>query len=142
MAIASTDFMARILDVFLDRKTNRNCEKYTDEGSLFTGLSREETDAIRCLSARTSGSIFNIGKKHQLSEDDIEELICDCITICLQKIKAGTYTFQGYNLATFVIEIAKNRARNFRRSALKHDTMELDEVGDLSERGDDALVVG
>ncbi len=125
--------MARILDVFLDRKTNRACEKYPDSGLLFAGLSREETDAIQCLSARVSGSIFKIGKGYRLTEDDIEELICDCITICLQKIKEGKYIFQGYSPATYVVEIAKNRARNFRRSALRHDTTDLEKVGEQAE---------
>ena len=130
--------MARILDLFLDRKTNRLCEQYPDHGALFAGLAREETAAIQCLSVRVSGSIFSIGKKNNLTDDDIEELVCDCITICLQKIKAGKYVFQGYNPATFVIEIAKNRARNFRRSALRYDSRGLEnmeEPADPSEFG-------
>ncbi|MBC7777175.1 MAG: sigma-70 family RNA polymerase sigma factor [Phycisphaerae bacterium] len=128
--------MARILDIFLNRKTNLSCEKYPNHGSLFTGLRHEEADAIRCLSARVSGSIFNIGKSYHLHDDDVEELICDCITICLQKIKEGKYTFQGYNPATFVIEIAKNRAQNFRRSALKHRTVGLENISERAEEPD------
>lgn len=75
-----------------------------------------------------SGSIFNIGKSHRLSDDDIEELICDCITICLQKIREEKYVFQGHSPATYVIEIAKNRARNFRRKALRHDTSDVEQI--------------
>lgn len=122
--------MARILDIFLDRKANRSCEKYPDHGSLFGGLKQEEAAAIRCLSARVSGSIFSIGKGYSLTDDDIEELICDCITICLQKIREGQYVFQGHSPATFVIEIAKNRARNFRRSATRHHTSDLETIGE------------
>jgi len=128
--------MARILDLFLDRKTNRNCDKYPNDGSLFAGLRQEEADAIRCLSARVSGSIFNIGKSHQLADDDIEELICDCITICIQKIREETYTFKGYNPATFVIEIAKNRARNFRRNTLKHETLGVEFIEEEADEAD------
>ncbi|MFN0214109.1 MAG: hypothetical protein ACKVT2_07620 [Saprospiraceae bacterium] len=120
--------MARILDIFLDRKTNRSCVRYTNYGLLFEGLRQEESEAIRCLSAKVSGSIFNIGKSHRLSDDDIEELICDCITICLQKIREEKYVFQGYSPATYVIEIAKNRARNFRRNALRHDTTDVEQI--------------
>lgn len=128
--------MARILDVFLDRKTNRICEKYPDPGALFAGLAREETEAIQCLSARVSGSIFNIGKTYRLTDDDIEELICDCITICLQKINEGKYTFQGYSPATFVIEIAKNRVRNFQRNALRHETTDLQTLSEQANEPD------
>ncbi len=129
-------YMARILDIFLDKKTNLNCKKYPDHGSLFAGLGHEEADAIRCLSARVSGSIFNIGKSHRLSDDNIEELICDCITICLQKIRDGKYEFQGHNPATFVIEIAKNRAKNLRRSALRHETLDFETIGEQEDKPD------
>lgn len=120
--------MARILDIFLDRKSNRSCEKYPDHAALFAGLEREETEAIQCLSSRVSGSIFKIGKGYRLPDDDIEDLICDCITIGLQKIREGKYMFQGYSPATFIIEIAKNRARNLRRSVLKHETEDIDTI--------------
>ncbi|MFN0034545.1 MAG: hypothetical protein ACKVUS_05715 [Saprospiraceae bacterium] len=125
--------MARILDIFLDRKTNRACEKYASHAALFEALEREEAEAIGCLSARVSGLVFNIGKNHRLTQNDIEELICDCITICLQKIRAGKYVFQGYDPATFVIEIAKKRAQHFRRNALKHSTDDLGDIGELPE---------
>jgi DNA-directed RNA polymerase specialized sigma24 family protein len=125
--------MARILDLFLNRKTNLACEKYPDPSALFAGLLREETEAIRCLSSKVSGSIFKLGKAFKLTDDDIEELICDCITICLQKIKTGQYQFQGYHPATFVIEIAKNRAQNFRRAALKHQTLDLENQPEQSD---------
>jgi DNA-directed RNA polymerase specialized sigma24 family protein len=128
--------MARILDIFLDRKTNQNCEKYPDHGALFEGLRHEEAEAIRCLSARVSGSIFKIGKGYRLRDDDVEELICDCITICLQKIRAGKYIFQGYSPATYVIEIAKNRAQNFRHKALRQQTADLEKVGDRAQEDD------
>lgn len=128
--------MARILDIFLNRKSSQPCKKYPDSQSLFTGLQYEEADAIRCLSAQVSGTIFSIGKKYRLPDDDIEELICDCITICLQKIKAGKYTFQGYKPATFVIAIASNRVQNFRRSATKHNTADLENLGELANDED------
>lgn len=128
--------MARMLNLFLDRKTNAACAPYADHEALFAGLEREDADAIRCLSARVSGSIFKLGKASRLTADDIEELICDCITICLQKIRAGKYTFQGFSPATYVIEIAKNRVRNFRRSAVRNDTTDLENIGDQAEEPD------
>lgn len=125
--------MARILDVFLDPKTVRSCEKYPDHGALFAGLAREETEAIQCLSARVSRPILQIGRRFRLADDDVEELICDCITICLQKIKDGKYAFQGYSPATFVVEIAKNRVRNFQRNAQRHVTASLENVVEPTE---------
>ena len=117
--------MARILDLFLDKKTNKACGQYPNHAAMFGGLEREEPNAIRCLSSKISGAIFNIGKKNRLTDDDIEELICDSITLCLQKIRARKYVFQGYSPATFVIEIAKNKAQNFRRNAMKYDTVDM-----------------
>ena len=128
--------MARILDSFLDRKTNRSCAQYADNEALFAGLEREAVDAIRCLSAKVSGAIFKIGKQNSLTDDDIEELICDCISICLQKISLGKYVFQGFSPSTFVIEIAKNRVRNYRRSIQRHSTSDLELLTEAPEEID------
>ncbi|MCC7245147.1 MAG: sigma-70 family RNA polymerase sigma factor [Saprospiraceae bacterium] len=125
--------MARILDFFLDRKTNRACQAYPDAQSLFNGLQQEESNAIRCLSSKISGSIFQIGKGYQLTDDDIEELICDCITICIQKIRTDQYVFQGYDPASFVIEIAKNQVKNIKRKSQKHETSDLEQFNDPGE---------
>lgn len=128
--------MARILDFFLDKKTNRDCGKYPSHAELFAGLQREEPEAIRCLSARISGSVYKIAKKHRLTDEDVEELICDCVTLCLQKIKAGKYVFQGYDPATYTIEIAKNKAHNYRRTAVKYDSVDLSNVAGETEEPD------
>jgi len=125
--------MARILDLFLDRKTNRACEPYPDHELLFAGIEHEETGAIQCLWSRVSGSILNIGKHNRLTNDDIEELICDCITICIQKVREGKYVFQGYSPATYVVEIAKNRARNFHRRALRYSTDDMERLADQAD---------
>lgn len=123
--------MVRILSVFLDRKTKKPCGQYPNHESLFAGLERAETSAIQCLSMRTAAYMVKLGKTYQLTDDDIEELICDYVMICIQKIKDGQYVFQGYNPATFVIEIAKNRAHLFRRKALKHQTSSLVQTEDI-----------
>lgn len=128
--------MARILDRFLDRKTNQACVDYPTHAALFEGLQREESGAIRCLSARVSGSIFKIGKKQRLTDDDVEELICDCITLCLQKIRSGKYVFQGYDPATYVVEIAKNKVHNFHRNAMKYQTEDLENASDPMDEPD------
>lgn len=126
--------MARILDLFLDRKTNRACSGYPDNKSLFEALGREESGAIQCLYSRTSGGVFNIGQANGLTADDIEELICDCITVCVEKIRSGQYVFQGYNPASFVLEIAKNKAKNYRRSQARRQWSDLEKVeGEVEE---------
>lgn len=118
--------MPRILDVFLNKSTNNACKRYASPAAFFEGLKQEAPDAIRCLYAKVAGSIFNIGKKNRLTNEDTEELICDCISLCLQKINTGKYVFQGNNPASFVIEIAKYKVQNFRRKAMKNNTVDLE----------------
>lgn len=118
--------MTRILDIFLGKKNLPDCDSYPDHHILFDALKNEERNAIYCLFTRVSGSVFNLGKNYGLTEDDIEELICDCITLFLIKIKDGKYIFQGFDPATFVVEIAKNKVRNMKRNILKHQTADLD----------------
>ncbi|MBV6442803.1 MAG: sigma-70 family RNA polymerase sigma factor [Haliscomenobacteraceae bacterium CHB4] len=125
--------MARILDIFLNRGGNKHCHAYPDPKSLFDGLEREAPGAIRCLSAKIAGSVYKTGRLYQLVDDDIEELMCDCITLMIEKIRAGQYAFQGYDPATFAIEIAKNKVRNFRRNADRNATGELTPAHELAE---------
>lgn len=128
--------MARILDLFLARKTDQSCSKFPTQQLLFEGLAAENEAAIRCLSSRVSGSVFKIGKVNGLPDEDIEELICDCLTLFLQKIRGGKYVFQGFDPATFVIETAKNNARNFRRSRIRHHSIGLESVGEPANETD------
>lgn len=128
--------MARILDLFLDKKANNACKGYTKPLELFEGLEQESPDAIRCLAARISGSVYKIGKQYRLTDEDIEELICDCITLCLQKIKTGKYLFQGFAPATYVVEIAKNKVRNFSRKAEKNNTRDIESATEPAEEPD------
>lgn len=125
--------MARILDIFLNRSGNQACHAYPDPESLFGGLVLEAPGAIRCLSSKIAGSIYKIGRMNQLSDDDIEELLCDCITLLIEKIRAGKYQFQGYAPASYAIEIAKNKARNFRRHNNRHISNELAPMDDLAD---------
>lgn len=118
-------FMARTLDFLLGRRAKGPCDRYADAFALFNGLKAEEADAIRCLYHKTSGSIYQLGKASKLAEEDIEELICDCITIGLQKIQSGAFVFQGHSPATFVVEVAKKRVQNFKRKQVRHSTEEL-----------------
>jgi DNA-directed RNA polymerase specialized sigma24 family protein len=118
--------MAKTLDFLLGKRANDPCGRYSDHRLLFEGLEREEPEAIRCLYSKVSGVIYQLGKNAKLGEEDIEELIGDCITIGLQKIRSGKFVFQGYAPATFIIEIAKNRAQNFKRKMIRHHTEELD----------------
>ena len=128
--------MARILDFFLARKTNLNCSNFPTHQLLFEGLAAENEAAIQCLSSKISGSIFRIGKANSLPDDDIEELICDCLTQFLLKIRLGGYVFQGFDPASFAIEMAKNNARNFRRARLRHPSVGLENRVELADETD------
>jgi len=118
--------MARTLDFFLNRSSNKACLRYPDARALLAGLQREEGEAIRCLSSKISGSVYQIGKNFRLVDDDIEELHCDCIMIFMDKIRTGKYEYTGFEPATFVIEIAKRRVYHYSRKAGQSATDDLD----------------
>jgi len=128
--------MAQILNFFRTQNKNHFASVYPDAKTLFDGLKLEENDAIRRLYSKTSGAVFNIGKTYQLPDGDIEELICDCITLLLQKIRDGHYVFQGFDPGTYVVEIAKNKVKRFKRNHLKDKTAPLDESTDLTDEPD------
>lgn len=106
--------------------------QYPDASALFEGLKREESLAIRHLYARIAGSVAKIAAPYGLLPEDIEEVIGDCIALLLVKIRNGQYVFQGYNPATFAIEIAKNKVRHFKKSK----TSTLDGLLDIAVEED------
>jgi RNA polymerase sigma factor (sigma-70 family) len=120
--------MTKILDFFLNPSGIKACNAYPDGKSLFEGLAQEAPDAIRCLSSKIAGPIYKIGKQFQLSDEDIEEMMCDCITLFVEKIRAGKYEFQGNEPASYAIEIARYKVRSFHRNKIKDATSELTEV--------------
>lgn len=117
--------MKGIIDFFLSKDNRGTCAQYAEPSAFFSALKQESSNAIQCLLFKVSRLVRRIGKEHHLSESDIEELICDCVTIYIQKIKTGQYTFQGYDPATYCIEVAKNRAKNYQKRSIKHSVVEL-----------------
>jgi hypothetical protein len=117
--------MARILDLFLNLNGVKACTAYPDAKSLFEGLVLETPGAVHCLSSKIAGAIYKLGKQFQLLDADIEELMCDCITLLIEKIRAGKYEFQGNEPASYAIEIAKYKVRSFRRNITRDTTMEI-----------------
>ena len=71
------------------RRSQHEWLAYPHALALFEGLEKEEDEAIRCLYARISGSVAKIGKGYGLLEEDIEELLGDCIATMLLKILLG-----------------------------------------------------
>jgi RNA polymerase sigma factor (sigma-70 family) len=120
--------MARILDVFLKKSTNVACNRYPDTASLVAALKQEEADAIRCLSSKISGYVYQIAKNARLPDEDIEELHCDCIMIFIDKIRTGKYEYAGFDPATYVIEIARRRVFHYSRKLAKGRSSELDSI--------------
>ncbi|MEZ4926581.1 MAG: sigma-70 family RNA polymerase sigma factor [Saprospiraceae bacterium] len=117
--------MARILDNFLNRNTNKACHQFPDAQALVAALKEENAMAIRCLSSQIAGSVYRIGKNFNLVDDDIEEIHCDCIMILVDKIREGTYEYTGNKPATYAIEIAKRRVFHYARKADHHTTDDL-----------------
>lgn len=128
--------MARLLPLFSTQHSKNECLKYNTPALMYEGLKNEDAAAIRCLSNRISGQIILIGNAHKLKTEDIEELICDSITLLIQKIRSGQYVFQGYEPSTFAIEIAKNRANNYRRMQEKNATVVLEPYHDSIDEPD------
>ena len=83
------------------------CKKYPDYRSLFDGLQRLETDAIRCLQEKSRGAIFSYGKMRTLGDHDLEEVLEDATVLFLEKIGSGAYEFQGMTPVTYHVEIGK-----------------------------------
>ncbi len=81
--------------------------------ALFEGLQKEEHHAIRVLYSRIGGTVQKLGTQYGLSPEEVEELAGDCVTILLLKIRMGQYVFQGYDPASFAVEIAKNKVRHY-----------------------------
>lgn len=111
------------------RRSQHKWLNYPHAAALFEGLAKEEDEAIQYLYSRISGSVIKIGNGYGLLEEDIEELLGDCIATLLLKIRSGQYVFQGYDPATYAIEIAKNKVRHFK----KRNTVEWSEVKDIPE---------
>jgi DNA-directed RNA polymerase specialized sigma24 family protein len=80
---------------------------------LFEGLQKEEHHAIRVLYNRIAGFVRKLGHQYRLTPEEVEELTGDCVTILLLKIRTGQYVFQGYDPASFAIEIAKKKVRHY-----------------------------
>jgi RNA polymerase sigma factor (sigma-70 family) len=119
--------MSRLLQ-FLGSKRNKDCALYDNAAHLFEGLKQEAPDAIRCLSARIVRQVYAIGRQYKLSVEDTEELYGDAIAILLEKIRDGRYVFQGYDPATYAIEIARQNVFNLLRRANKHNNQDLNEA--------------
>jgi RNA polymerase sigma factor (sigma-70 family) len=130
---ANPGFMSRILNFFLQKSEKKACNAYAEPADLFAGLQAEEADAFRCLYTRISGTVYSLGKEYRLTDEDIEEVICDSITLLTQKIRQGVYTFQGYQPASYAIEIAKNRIRHAARQQQKHQSEALGAAAEMTE---------
>ena len=111
------------------KSAKRTCGAYPDAAALFDGLQQEASDAILCLYTKVSGPIDQMARQFKLSKEDTEELIGDCMALMMLKIRTGQYVFQGFDPATYVVEIAKNKVRHFKKSNL----VELPETGDWPE---------
>lgn len=122
--------MSRILEAFFKRESVRDNQKYLDQASLFNDLEKEDASAIRFLYSKCSATIYNLGKQFNLTDEDIEELICDCITLLLFKIREGNYTFQQSSPSTYVIEVAKNKVRNYSRKGIKYQSIDLESAAE------------
>lgn len=122
--------MSRILETFFKRESRWDNQKYLDHATLYFDLKKEDATAIRYLYSKCSASIYNLGKQFNLTDEDIEELICDCITLLLFKIREGGYIYQQNSPSTYVIEVAKNKVRNYSRKGNKYQSVDLESAAE------------
>lgn len=99
---------------FLKRLLHGYTQQFDTPERLFQGLCLEQSEAIRFLYAKVALFITGLGRRYDLPEEDIEELIGDCITTTILKMRNGQYVFQGYDPASFTMEIAKNKVKKYR----------------------------
>ncbi len=125
--------MARKLAFFSRSGARTVCNDYPDHRLLTEALQREEARAIQCLSARTAAGIAAIGRGYGLQAEDIEELQCDCIVLFIEKLRADAYEYRGHDPASYVIEIAKFRARHYARQASRRRAETLDAIAEPAE---------
>lgn len=118
--------MSKILEHLFSKGGKSPCKLYEDTALFFQELERESNLAIQCLYSKTTSSIYYLGRSHQLNDNDIEELICDCIVECILKIRQKKYIYQGFDPASYVIEIAKYKSKNYYRKIQKNTTVELE----------------
>ncbi|MBK6904965.1 MAG: hypothetical protein IPH04_19690 [Saprospirales bacterium] len=123
----------KLFDFFQSGETKRLRAIYPDARALYEGLEKEKADAIQYLSLRISGSVIRIGKQYRLPEEEVEELLGDCISMMIQHIRDGRYIFIGNDPASYAIEIAKNRVRSISRAYKKRQTETLDPAADWGE---------
>jgi hypothetical protein len=104
-----------------------NQTEFADLRLFFEALQREEPAAIRHLGGRATKSILAIGKNHQLSFPETEELLGDAVAIFIQKTREGLYAFLGNDPTTYVIECAKKLAMTRARSHARKPEQALPE---------------
>lgn len=114
------------------------CTPYRDAASLLEGLQAEEPEAIRCLSGKIASAVHYIGKRNNLSEEDIKALHIDAIVVMIQKIREGAYRFKGFAPSTYAIKVAGLLARNYQRASRNRYTLPLESVEHLQD-GDEGM---
>lgn len=137
--ISFIEFVSYLMGIFnfsFGRDGQSKLHAFANTKTLFGGLKREDTTAIQYLHSKISNSVFGIGKSYKLADEDVEELICDCITLFILKVRDGLYVYQGFDPATYVIEIAKNKVKNYGRFRKKYQFVEMDLNFDIMDESD------
>jgi DNA-directed RNA polymerase specialized sigma24 family protein len=109
-------------------ETNKfNDKEFQNVEHWLNMLKSENSSAIQYLYAKCNKQITQVAKSYKLSNEDTEELICDCMVLFIQKLQSNEYTYQGWDPISYVIEIAKFKSLNYYRRKNKHATVELEQ---------------
>jgi RNA polymerase sigma factor (sigma-70 family) len=92
-----------------------NTAPYPTTTALFQGLQHEESAAIRYLYHKSTPALSKLARYSSMTNEDVEDVIGDSIALLIQKIRDGSYVFQGHDPVSYVIEIGKNKMKNFHK---------------------------
>jgi predicted RNA polymerase sigma factor len=98
------------------------CSRYITIQERFEGLKRLENAAILCVQLRALPKIKQSVKQLGMGEDKASEILNQSTVVFLEKIQNGSYQFQGYEPATYLVEVARRVAM----AAAKHGHRSVD----------------
>ena len=87
----------------------------SSSAAFYEALCQEEGWAIRRLLSRTATGVLPYARQISLTDEDIEELVCDSVTLLLLKIRQQQFIWQDVDPTVFAIGIARNNARHYVR---------------------------
>lgn len=104
--------------------------------ALFAGLKALDTRAIVRLQDRAAPMIRSLVSANGLPRELAEDILNDTTLIFLQKITSGAYQYEGWQLTTYCVEIAKRLVW----AALRQRRMATTSLAEIADAPDAYLI--